>query len=129
MDTERNLLFGVVALQNGAVDADRLAETYADWVTEPTQPLADLFIKRGVMTDEQKTEVEKVVASELQANGGDPQATLAATIDGRFREALLGIAGTDGALDAKLNLLPQPQGGHTVLGTLSPTGENRERYT
>ena len=27
MDTERNLLFGVVAFQNGTVDADRLAET------------------------------------------------------------------------------------------------------
>ena len=32
MDTERNLLFGVVAFQNGAVDADRLAETCAAWV-------------------------------------------------------------------------------------------------
>ena len=30
MDTERNLLFGVVAFQNGTVDADRLAETCAD---------------------------------------------------------------------------------------------------
>ena len=32
MDTERNLLFGVVAFQSGAVDADRLAETCAAWV-------------------------------------------------------------------------------------------------
>ncbi len=129
MDTERNLLFGVIALQNGAVDADRLVETYADWVTEPTQPLADLFVQRGVMTDEQKTEVERVVASELQANGGDPQATLVATIDGRSRDAIRGITGADGALDAKLNPSPQPQGGHMVLGTLSPTDENRDRYT
>ena len=53
MDTERNLLFGVVAFQNGAVDADRLAETCAAWVSEPTQPLADLFVDRGLMTDEQ----------------------------------------------------------------------------
>ena len=36
MDTERNLLFGVVAFQNGAVDADGLAETCADWASEPT---------------------------------------------------------------------------------------------
>ena len=61
MDTERNLLFGVVALQNGAVDADRLAETCAAWVEEPSQPLAKLFVDRGLMTDEQKTELEKVV--------------------------------------------------------------------
>ena len=62
MDTERNLLFGVVALQSGAVDADRLAETCAAWESEPTQALADLFVDRGLMTDEQKTELEKVVA-------------------------------------------------------------------
>jgi eukaryotic-like serine/threonine-protein kinase len=129
MDTERNLLFGVIALQNGAVDTDRLAETYADWVKEPTQPLADLFVQRGVMTDEQKTEVERVVASELQANGGDPHATIVATIDGRSLDAIRGIAGADGALDIKLNPSPPPQGGHMVLGTLSPTDENRDRYT
>ena len=130
MDTERNLLFGVVALQKKAVDADCLAETCADWVTEPTQPLADLFIKRGVITDEQKTEVEKVVASELKAHGGDPHATLVATIDGRSREAIRGVAGSIGVFDHKLNLPPEAQeGGHVVLSTLSPGEENRERYT
>ena len=129
MDTERNLLFGVVALQNGTVDADRLAETCAAWVAEPSQPLADLFVKSGVMTYEEKTEVEKVVAHELEAYGGDPQATLAATIDGRAREAIRDAAGSSGALEAKLNLPAQGQGGHVVLGTLSSTDESRERYT
>lgn len=129
MDTERNLLFAVVALQNRAVDADRLAETCADWVTEPTQPLADLFVKRGVITDEQKTEVEKVMASELEAHGGDPQATLLATIDGRSREAMRAVIGSDAALDAELKPPKQPQGGHEVLSKLSPSEDNRERYT
>ena len=95
MDTERNLLFGVVAFQNGAVDADRLAETCAAWVEEPSQPLANLFVDRGLMTDEQKTEVEKVVAHELEAHGGDPQATLAATMDGRSLEAIRDAAGSN----------------------------------
>ena len=129
MDSERNLLFGIVALQNGAVDAGRLAETCTDWITEPTQPLADLFVKRGVITDEQKTEVEKIVASELEAHGGDPHATLVATLDGRSREAIYGVVGLNAVLDAKLKLPPEAQGGHVVLRTLSPGEENRERYT
>ena len=79
MDTERNLLFGVVAFQNGAVDADRLAETCAAWASEPSVTLADHLLDRGLITAEQRTEVEKVVAHELEAHGGDPQATLAAT--------------------------------------------------
>ena len=63
MDADRDLLFGVVALQKGAVDADRLAETCALWVAEPTLPLADLMVNRGLMTVEKRTELQKVVDS------------------------------------------------------------------
>ena len=82
MSTERDLLFGVVAFQGGAVDADCLAETCAAWAAQPSQPLADLFVAQGLLTVEQRAEVEKVVARELASHGGDPEATLAATIDG-----------------------------------------------
>ena len=130
MDTERDLLFGIVAFQNGAVDADRLAETYAAWATEPSLPLAEHFVDCGVITAEQRTEVEKVVAHELEAHGGDPHATLAATMDGRSMAAIRNIAGVKGALEAKLVVPQQLQGGHVVLGTLTPhEPDNRERYT
>jgi eukaryotic-like serine/threonine-protein kinase len=129
MDSERNLLFGVVAFQSGTVDADRLAETCAAWVEEPSQTLADLFVGRGLMTDEQKTELEKVIAHELEAHGGDLQATLAATIDGRSLDAIRDAAMPDSALEAQLKLPPEAQGGHVVVGTLSPNEETRERYT
>jgi serine/threonine protein kinase len=129
MDTERNLLFGVVAFQNGTVDADGLAETCAAWASEPTQTLADLMVDRGLMTDEQRTEVEKAVAQELETHGGDPEATLAATIDGRSLEAIGEVAGAGGVTEARL-APEQVQGGHVVLGTLSPgETESRERYT
>ena len=117
MDTERNLLFGVVAFQNGAVDADRLAETCAAWVEEPSQPLAKPFVDRGLMTDEQKTEVEKVVAHELEA-WGDPQATLAATMDGRSLEAIRERWTPIARLRLQLNLSLQVQSGHVVLGNV-----------
>jgi serine/threonine protein kinase len=130
MDTERNLLFGVVALQSGAVDVDHLVEATTAWVTKPTLPLADLFVNRGLMTDEQKTEVEAVVAHELEVHGGNPQATLAASLDGRSLEAIREATGSDSQLKAKLNLPSGPQGDHLVLGTLSPSEvESRERYT
>ena len=114
MDTERNLLFGVVAFQNGMVDADRLAETCAAWVEEPAQTLANLFVDRGLMTDEQKTELEKVVTRELEAHGGDPQVTLAATMDGRSLEAIGDVAGPGSALKAQLN--PHPQASRAARG-------------
>ena len=149
MDTERNLLFGVVALQNGAVDADNLAETCAAWASEPAQPLADVMVGRGLLTAEQRNAIEETVARELASHGDDPGATLAATIDGRSLAALGGVisasAGDGPTLPPSLSgpmsalaiasLPPDPgagpgQGGHVVLGRLSP-GEvdARERYT
>src|SRR5262249_18913089 len=126
MDTERSLLFGVIAFQHRAVDADRLAETCAAWVAEPTVPLADLLVDRGLMTDEQRTEVEKVVEHELAMHGGDTRATLAATIDGRSLEAMGELAGAVGVVEAKPGS-PQPSGGHVVLATLSPPAEAESR--
>jgi serine/threonine protein kinase len=130
MNTDLDLLFGVVAFQNGAVDADRLVETCAAWATAQTLPLADIFVDRGLLTAEQRTEVERAVAHELENHGGDPHATLVATIDGRSREAIRAAAGSNQALEARLGLPQQPQGGHVVVGALSPSDhESRERYT
>ena len=114
MDADRDLLFGVVALQKGAVDADHLTESCAAWVTKPTLPLANLMVDRGLMTDEQRIELEKIVALELEAHGGDPHITLAAALDTPAREAIGKIA------------FP---GGHAVLEALSPAEESRDRYT
>jgi serine/threonine protein kinase len=155
MDTERNLLFGVVAFQNGAVEADRLAETCADWASQPSRPLADLLVDRGLITDEQRTEVEHVVRRELASHGGDAQATLAATMDGRSREVIgeisnVGAVTLAATMDGRpieaigerpnirAGLMAGPSadgvrspvaGGHEVLGTISPEGEDHDPHT
>lgn len=130
MDTERDLLFGVVAFQSGAIDADELAETCAAWAAEPTVPLADLFVKRGLLTDEQRTAVEKAVATELERHESNPRASLEATIDGRSLDAIRGVSVPDGSLEAKLKLSAAVQAGHVVIGKLSPgEAEPKERYT
>jgi eukaryotic-like serine/threonine-protein kinase len=129
MDTERSLLFGVVAFQNGAVDADGLAETYADWAAEPTLPLAELLVHRGLLTIEQRTEVEKVVERELNAHENDLHATLAAALDGRSVDAIGQVLGSRTGCESKVDV-PAVQGGHVVLGKLSPAEqESRDRYT
>ena len=37
MNTQNDLLFGMVAFQTGAVEADRLAETCAEWSADKTR--------------------------------------------------------------------------------------------
>ncbi len=131
MDTERDLLFGVVAFQHGAVDADRLAETCAAWASEPFASLADHFVDRGLITVEQRSEVEKAVAHELEAHGGDPHATLVAALDCRSLAAIGDVAISKVAIDVQLS--PQGHqldGGHVKLGAIpAHEPENRDRYT
>ena len=94
MNTKTDLLFGMVAFQTGAVEADRLAETCAEWSADQTVSLADRLMDRGCLTVEQKRQVESLVAEELKNHGGDAQATLAATVDGRFLDAIRDVRGT-----------------------------------
>ena len=97
--------------------------------TEPSQPLADLFVDRGLMTDEQKTEVEKVVAHELEAHGGDPQATLAATMDGRSLEAIRDAADPRARSRPSLTFRRKPRAAMSCWGHCRRAKESRERYT
>ena len=56
MDTNRDLLFGLVAFQKGVIDADRLGEMCAAWNKEAAIPLADRLVNQGWLTVEQKTQ-------------------------------------------------------------------------
>jgi serine/threonine protein kinase len=130
MDTELNLLFGVVAFQNGVIDADRLVEAMAEWRSHQSRVLADLFIGRGLMTVEQRVEVENTVAHEVNRHGGDLELTLAAILDARSLEVIRKGACLDRALEAKLDHAHHVQSSHVVLGALSPREtESRDRYT
>jgi serine/threonine protein kinase len=122
MDTERNLLFGVVAFQQGVVAADGLAETCADWAAQPSQTLAELMVGRGLLTQEQKIELEETVATALAAHGDDPQATLAATLDGRSLEAIAPAASAAKDLRMAIAAWDNTDAGlGSALATLAPT--------
>ena len=81
------------------------------------------------MTAEQRVEVEKDVARELKAHGGDTDATLTATIGDAPLEADGKATYRTGALVAWLRYAFPTQGGHEVLHALSPAGQSRDRYT
>src|SRR4051794_38016091 len=74
MDTDRNLLFGVLAFQKGAIDADRLAETCVAISGDQTVSVPDRLVDQGVLTVDQKVELERTLDAELMAHGGDPDA-------------------------------------------------------
>jgi len=129
MDTDRNLLFGVLAFQKGVIDADRLAQTCGDQFADVTISLANQLVDREWLTVDQKNTLDQVLDGILQANHGDPEGTLAAMLDGRCLEALRDVARIDPKLEAKLQV-PHTPAGPVLIGSLSSEeAESRERYT
>src|SRR5262249_36203890 len=88
MDTDRNLLFGVLALQLDLLDRDRFVEACAAWAARKDTPLADLLVERGWLTAEAKAHIEFLLECHLKKHGGDAHASLAAVADPEVRRAL-----------------------------------------
>src|SRR5262249_24075368 len=75
---DRNLLFGVLALQLDLLDARRFAEACSAWATRKDTPLADLLVERGWLTAADRADVERLLERKLRKQGGDARASLAA---------------------------------------------------
>jgi hypothetical protein len=81
MDTDRNLLFGVLALQADLIDASQFIEACILWTTAKNQPLSDLLLRRGWIEPADRTHVEYLLERKLRRHGGSSRATLAAIPD------------------------------------------------
>jgi tetratricopeptide (TPR) repeat protein/tRNA A-37 threonylcarbamoyl transferase component Bud32 len=126
MDTDRNLLFGVLALQADLIDADRFAEACSAWAAKKATPLADLLQQRGWITAEERAHVEFLLERKLRKHRGDVHASLAAAADQRVRSL---IAAADD-FEVRRSIAELPQGdGPTLVSTLAYEPGARERYT
>src|SRR6516165_5973100 len=90
MDTDRNLLFGVLALQTDIIDADRFAEACSAWAAKKSTPLAELLQQRGWITAEERAHVEFLLERKLRKHRGDIHASLADVTDNRVRGLIAG---------------------------------------
>jgi hypothetical protein len=81
MDTNRNLLFGVLALQADLVDAKQFIEACTLWTTRKDIALADLLIDRGWLLPGDRDHVNYLVERRMQRRGGNVGAGLASVTD------------------------------------------------
>ncbi len=80
---DRNLLFGLLALQNGLIDQAQLAGAFQAWTLDRTRGLSGHLIARGDLDTEQAAGVDVIVALHLKKYGGDPEKSVAALPDAR----------------------------------------------
>jgi serine/threonine-protein kinase len=126
MDTDRNLLFGVLALQADVITPSQFIEACTIWAGRKDAPLADLLAERGWLTADDRSHVAYLLERKLRKHAGDAHAGLAAATPGEVREALASLHDADiqHSLDG---FGPAPSG--TAIQTTAFQPEGRGRYT
>jgi tRNA A-37 threonylcarbamoyl transferase component Bud32 len=94
-DTDRNLLFGVLALQADLLDTDRFAKACALWAADKARPLADVLVEQGWLTPEDRADVDKLLRRKLAKHGGDAHASLADAVGRPAAASLAGVMDPD----------------------------------
>ena len=76
VDADRNLLLGLLALQNNFVDRDALLDAFSRWVHDRVVPLGQVLRDRGALKPDEHDLLEALVAKHLEKFGGDPEKSL-----------------------------------------------------
>src|SRR5262245_19093686 len=93
---DRNLLFGIIALQMDFIGQDDLIGAMHAWVLDKGRPLGNILAERGALTPEHRTLLDALVQAHLAQHGNDPQKSLAAlSLLGPARKELGQIADPD----------------------------------
>src|SRR4051794_15743887 len=95
METDRNLLFGVLALQADLIDMRQFAEACTGWSARKDLALSDVLVEHGWLTAQDKTDVEKLLERKLNKHRGNVRASLAEASDGKVRNTLAAIDDAD----------------------------------
>jgi len=100
-DAGRNLLFGLLALQNNFIDRDALLAAFHAWLADKSRPLGTILRERGALDGTRHAILDALVGEHLRLHGGDPDRSLAALeLGGSTRETLRKVGDPD--LDASL---------------------------
>ena len=119
---DRNLLFGILALQMDFVSRDALIAAMHAWVLDKAKPLGQILVEQGGLAPQEHALVEAVVHRHVHNHGGDPQRSLASISSIRsVRQELEQVADPD--LQASLaQVSAAPASGDGIGPTYSTGG-------
>jgi serine/threonine protein kinase len=93
---DRNLLFGILALQMDFISRDALIRAMNAWVLEKHKPLGQILLEQGALRAGTRAALDLVVQEHLEQHGNDPQRSLAAVpFAGSLRQHLQQVADAD----------------------------------
>src|SRR5262249_54537867 len=117
--SDRNLLFGILALQMDFIGRDALIAAMGAWILDKAKSLGQILQGQGALAEDERAALETLVDKHLRKHGGDPERSLAsvesADAVGSVREELVGrqssIDGLGGLpfLEGQPDVRPQEQ--------------------
>ena len=72
-DATRDLLFGLLALQNGMVTRDQLVIAFTVWTATPGKALADLLAEQGALRPEHRPLLDALADAHVKLHGSDSE--------------------------------------------------------
>ena len=130
---DRNLLYGVLAVQLGFVTRDQLIAATSRWVLNKEQPLGEVFIRQGMITRADRQIIDGVVEKQLERNGADARQSLHSLAEVEELRETLKHLGDSTTPTGRSNSIPwvrsrtiptsRPVPGQTTVG------ESKNRYT
>jgi tRNA A-37 threonylcarbamoyl transferase component Bud32 len=126
---DRNLLFGIFAVQLDYVSRDALLAAMNAWVMEKHRPLADLLVERGSLDPADREHLEMVIARHVARHGGDPERSLAAVGAASSVVSDLKRAVADPDVQASLgHAQPAPEDEINSSGTKAPEPDGSDPW-
>jgi hypothetical protein len=89
----RDLLIGLLALQNGMVEQDLLVAAFRSWTRDKTRPIVEILAAQGAIDAEDRALLEGLARKHLKRHGDDGERSLAALDTGRRARASLAEIG------------------------------------
>src|SRR6516164_903670 len=110
---DRELLFGLLALQNGLINQAQLLAAFQAWTLERSKSLAEHLVALGHLSPARRPVVEAMAALHLEAHGGDVEKSLAAVPANRSTRAGLAELG-EPEIEATLARVARAKDGHAI---------------
>src|SRR5260370_40573111 len=76
-NADRNLLFGILALQMDFISRDALIAAMSAWVLDKAKPLGQILVEQGALRGDAHTLLEALVQKHLELHDNDPSKSLA----------------------------------------------------
>jgi len=91
VNTDQNLLFGVLALELEYIDIRQFAEVCCTWAAHKETELADLLVERHWIGAEERDEVQRLMDRKLLRKQGDVRQTLSDVAGPQLRDVMHGV--------------------------------------